>query len=195
MNRLTTVVALSLMTLSPGLAHAAGWTVDSSQSRVSFVTVKADTIAESNIFKQVSGTVSEDGSARVTIPLDSVETRADTRNQRMREFLFETMKFPDAVITAKLNMADLRMLKVGDRKEMTLKANVSMHGHDLDIEPDVFVTRIGPRAVTVETTEPIVVEAFDFDMEQGLAKLKDLAGLPSITPAVSVSFSLLFTEN
>ena len=195
MNRLTTVVALSLMALSPGLAHAAGWTVKGDQSRVSFVTVKADTIAESNYFKQVGGTVSDDGSARITIPLDSVETNADTRNQRMREFLFETMKFPEAVITAKLNMADLKQMKVGDRKIISLDAKVEMHGHDLDIEPDVFVTRVGPRAVTVETAEPVIVEAFDFDMEQGLAKLKDLAGLPSITPAVAVGFSLMFTEN
>lgn len=195
MNRLTTVVALSLMALSPGLAHAAGWTVKSDQSRVSYVTVKADTIAESNYFKQVSGTVSEDGTARITIPLDSVETRADSRNERMRQFLFETMKFPDAVITAKLDMADLHKLKVGEREEMTLKAEVGMHGKTLDIEPDVFVTRVGPRGVTVETAEPVIVEAFDFDMEQGLAKLKDLAGLPSITPAVAVSFSLMFTEN
>lgn len=194
MKRLTTIVALSLMALSPGLAHAATWSVVSNQSRVSYVTVKAGTIAEANHFKDVTGTVSSDGTAKITIPLSSVETNVDSRNERMRQFLFEVMKFPDAVITAKLDMPALMKMPVGGREEMTLKATVAMHGKTLEIEPDVFVTRVGPGAVTVETAEPILVEAFDFDFEQGLAKLKDLAGLPSITPAVPVSFSLMFKQ-
>lgn len=194
MKRLTTLVALSLVALSPGLASAAQWNVVSDQSRVSYVTVKADTIAEVNHFTKVTGMVSDDGMAKIVIPLSSVETNVDSRNERMRQFLFEVMKFPDAVITAHLDMAALEKLPVGGREQMKLMAKVTMHDKSLDIEPTVFVTRVGPKAVTVETAEPIVVTSFDFDFDQGLAKLKDLAGLPSITPAVPVSFSLMFHE-
>jgi hypothetical protein len=180
--------------LAPGVAAAAGWTVVSDQSNVAFVSVKADAIGEVMHFTSVSGTVSADGQAKVTIPLKSIESNVDVRNQRMRDFLFETMKFPDAVISAKLDMAKLKGVAVGTRTRMPLEATVDMHGLSLDIEPDVYVTHVAENQVLVETATPVIVTADDFEMQPGIDKLKELAALPSITPVVPVTFSLMFEE-
>jgi hypothetical protein len=180
--------------LAPGVAAAAGWTVVGDQSSVAFVSVKADAIGEVMHFTSVSGTVSADGQAKVTIPLKSIESNVDVRNQRMRDFLFETMKFPDAVISAKLDMAKLKGVAVGTRTRMPLEATVDMHGLSLDIEPDVYVTHVAENQVLVETATPVIVTADDFEMQPGIDKLKELAALPSITPVVPVTFSLMFEE-
>jgi polyisoprenoid-binding protein YceI len=192
MNGLLKSSVAALIFLAPGVAAAAGWTVVSDQSTVAFVSVKADAIGEVMHFTSVSGTVSQDGQAKVTIPLKSVETNVDVRNERMRDFLFETMKFPDAVITAKLDMAKLTDIAVGERTRLPLEATVEMHGLSLDIEPDVYVTHVAENQVLVETATPVIVTADDFEMQPGLDKLKELAALPSITPVVPVTFSLMF---
>jgi len=43
-----------------------------------------------------------------------------------------------------------------------------------------------------ETVDPIVVDAAAFGLAPGLAELQKIANLPSITPAVPVTASLLF---
>jgi polyisoprenoid-binding protein YceI len=192
MNGLLKSSVAALIFLAPGVAAAAGWTVVSDQSTVAFVSVKADAIGEVMNFTSVSGSVSDDGEAKVTIPLDSVESNVDVRNERMREFLFETMKFPDAVITAHLDMAKLTDIAVGSRTRLALEATVDMHGLSLDIEPDVYVTHVAENRVLVETATPVIVTADDFEMQPGLDKLQELAALPSITPVVPITFSLMF---
>lgn len=188
-------VAAAVLFLLPGVAMAAEWSVKGDESNVSFVTVKADSLGEVHHFTSVTGTVSDAGEAKITIPLNSVETNVDVRNERMREFLFETMKFPDAVITAHLDMAALEKLAVGERTRMTLEATVGLHGQEADIEPDVYVTHVADGKVLVETAAPVLVTADDFALQPGVDKLKELAGLPSITPVVPVTFSLMFEEN
>ncbi len=51
------------------------------------------------------GSVSSDGSVNVAIELDSVNTLIEVRNERVREMLFETVNFPLAKITAKVEAA------------------------------------------------------------------------------------------
>jgi len=44
----------------------------------------------------------------------------------------------------------------------------------------------------VNTIKPIMLDAFDFGLSEGVTKLMEVAKLPSISTAVPVSFSLIF---
>ena len=173
---------------------AGDWTIDNTASHIAFVSVKSGEIAEAHSFKTVSGQVSETGDANIAIELASVETNIDIRNERMREFLFETNTFPQAKVTAKLTPDSFTSLAVGDSAALTLSAVLSLHGEDNDIEADVIVTRIAADKVQVLSRTPIIVRADDFLLGTGLEKLREIANLPSITPEVPVTFSLVFTQ-
>lgn len=170
------------------------WRVDSDQSTVAFVTVKSGDIAEAHHFGRVTGAVTANGAAEVKIALDSVETKIDVRNQRIREFLFQTDAYPAATVDARLNPADFDKLGIGERMSLPLTATLSLHGVDSEIDATVSVTRIAADKVLVETTEPIIVKAETFGLSEGVEKLRTLAGLPSITPEAPVSFSIVFVH-
>ncbi len=80
---------LLLLSLTASQAFA-GWTLDNTDSRLSFVTVKAQNVAEVHSFTQLSGEVDSTGIATVTIQLASVDTLIEIRDERMREVLFQT---------------------------------------------------------------------------------------------------------
>jgi len=53
--------------------------------------------------------------------------------------------------------------------------------------------KTGDKLLAASTT-PIIINAADFKMEEGVAKLQALAKLPSVATAVPVSFILSFTK-
>ena len=168
------------------------WSLDNDGSYVNYTTIKAGSIAEPNTFTSLTGSVSEDGTAEVTIILDSIHTNIDTRDVRMREFLFKTDQHTYAVITSQIDMAGLSGLEVGARAVQSIEINVALAGASNVYDADVFVTRAGPNTVSVETRAPILVKPDDFGVQADIDYLQELAGLPSITPVVPVNFSLLF---
>ena len=89
---------LAIQLLFVGNAMA-GWELDNERSTVQFMSVKNASIAELHYFHALAGEVADDGQARVSIDLDSIETLIPIRNQRLRELLFETVRFPAATLT------------------------------------------------------------------------------------------------
>jgi polyisoprenoid-binding protein YceI len=170
------------------------WTLDPAQSRVAFTTVKAGEIAEAHGFRTLSGSVGADGAATLAIDLASVSTNVDIRNERMREFLFETGAYPVATVTAQLDPAAFSALKVGESKLQPVEATLDLHGVKSPVEAELAVTRIAGGEVKVETAAPIIVDAGTYGLTEGVAKLQELAGLPGITPQVPVSVSLVFAK-
>jgi hypothetical protein len=65
--------------------------------------------------------------AEVSIPLSSVETFIDIRNERMRDILFKVADFPTVTVTAEIPMDDLAAPSDGERTtsevDLTLAAN------------------------------------------------------------------------
>ncbi|UTW53913.1 YceI family protein [Kordiimonas sp. SCSIO 12610] len=175
-------------------AMAEDWKIDQEQSRVSFITVKQSEVGEVHTFQKLSGNVQDDGDVSVTISLNSVETNIDIRNERMRKLLFETETAPNAVVS--LNIIDLNLssLKVGERKLVNVTFNLDLHFENMDLDADMFVTRISDTTVLVETASPVLVHADDFNLGAGVLKLRELAGLDAISPIVPVTASLIFTR-
>ncbi|NNE59064.1 MAG: YceI family protein [Hellea sp.] len=176
-----------------GPAELAGdWTLNTDESGLTYITIKLDDIAEINTFRDISGTVTSEGNASIIINLNSVDTANEIRDPRMKQYLFETEKYPVAKADATLDMSAFESLKTGDRHTELLNLQLDLHGVKAQMDYYVSVTRLGPNKVLVENKAPLILDARDFGMDAGLAKLQELAGLDSITPVVPITVSLVF---
>jgi len=184
--------ALLVAACSQSAAQGSDWQLDAGASALNFVSIKSGSIAETHHFGDISGSVAEDGTAELLIALDSVETGIEIRNERMREHFFQTGEYPQARLTAQIDLAALTGLEPGQRTTLPLQGTLELHGVSLPVETEVTVTDLNGERVLVETAQPVLLHVNDFGLADGLATLQDLAGLPSITPVVPVTASLVF---
>jgi len=171
---------------------AGAWTLDSPSSKIAFASIKAGEVIETHFFTGLTGEVSPSGETVITIPLDQVETKIDQRNERMRTLFFKTDSYPTAAIRATVDAAAFAELPIGGRIATELEGVLSLHGVESAVYADVFVTRIANARVEVATSEPVIVHVADFNLEAGLEALREIANLPAITPAIPVTFTLVF---
>ncbi len=181
-------------TASPAPVTESAWSLDPAASRLAYVSIKAGEVAENNRFDTLSGTIAADGTASLSIDLASVNTGAPLRDERMREVFFQTADNPAATITAKLDPARFAGLAVGQSVLRPLKASVTIKGASADVATEVLVTRITEDRVLVVSAAPVIVSTDMFGLTDELGELRALAQLPSITPAVPVTFTLAFTR-
>ena len=177
---------------TPPSVTADAWTLAPELSSVTYVSVKSGAIAETNVFRTLNGRVERDGTARLGVALNSVETNIDIRNERVRNILFEVSEFPEAAATLTTDPAMFEELAVGDRLAVESVLTLALHGLEAEYDVSLFVTRAGADRVVVETAAPVLVDAREFELGAGLETLKSLANLPAITPVAPVSVSLVF---
>jgi len=189
MHKFLTAILLTL----PLIAHA-DWTLDNEQSELSFMSVKAEVYAEQHRFTSLSGQIDAKGKAGVSVDLSSVETRIPIRNERMKEFLFDVAQFPTLEVSTSTESINLSGMKVGDRMVSSLSFDVSLHGSSKTYPAKVSIVKLDSGSVQVQSVNPVVVNAADFSLLEGVSKLQALAGLPSISPLVPVSFLLTFND-
>lgn len=170
------------------------WTLDPAASRLAYVSIKAGEVAETNRFDTLSGSVAADGTASLDIDLASVNTGVEIRDERMRDIFFGVADNPRATVTAALDPARFAGLGVGQSVTRPLKAEVTMKGMTTAVETEVLVTRTAADRVLVVSTAPVIISTDMFGLTDELGELRALAELPSITPAVPVSFILTFTR-
>jgi OOP family OmpA-OmpF porin len=194
MRRMSIRACMLLAFVAAGLgsAKAQEWRLDSGASHFFMQTAKANSIVEVHQFTGLQGTVSPDGDARVTIDLTSVSSGIDVRDVRMRFLLFETYKFPNAEVTARLDMNRLRGVLNATRIVYPLTFAVSLHGMTKEFETLVYVTRLSDNSVSVSTVKPIVVVTDDFGLTAGLNKLSEAINGTPIVSAASFTFDLVF---
>ena len=184
------LVAAALLALG-AMSASAQWQLDPAESAVYFVSVKNSRVGEAHEFKSLSGGISGAGEAQVTIELDSVETLIPIRNERMREMLFETVKFPEAAVSTRLDADELAQLADGKRHRVTLPASLTLHGREQELQLPLELVMVGERLYVYSPT-PVMINAADFDLDGGVEKLREVAGLANISTAVPVTFSLQF---
>lgn len=189
MSRFIAFVSFAVVLAAP--AHAS-WVLDNDASRVSFVTTKAGAVAEVHKFTSISGSVSDSGQVGVTIELASVDTMIPIRDERMRDILFETSVFPEATLTASVDAAALSGLAAGESRQMSVSAELAMRNQTQAITLDLVVAKLSDSRLMVSSLQPVVITAAQVDLAEGVEELRDIAGLPSISPAVPVSVVLTF---
>lgn len=184
------------LALSLGGVEAANaqqeWLLNANASNFYMQTAKNNAIIENQRFTGLDGSVSRSGDATVKIDLISVKSGIDVRDVRMRFLLFETFKFPQAEITAKLDMTKLQDLTSQIRMTYPLKFKLNLHGLEREFEAPVTVTRITDQSVSVASAAPIIVTADDFNLTAGIAKLSEAVGGIPIVAATSITFDLVF---
>ncbi|WP_259937603.1 OmpA family protein [Sulfitobacter sp. M368] len=187
----------SLIAVQPVAAQSpfeGGWTLNTEMSNLSFQSVKKQTVVESSGFATFQGTIDESGMAKVTVLLDSVDTKIDLRNVRMRFLFFETFKFPEATITAQINPADIADLATVRRKKVAVDYTVDLHGVQQSYQSMVTATLLTDDLVSIASATPISVPVADFNLTEGLGKLQDAANV-EIIPSATVSFDWVFARN
>ncbi len=181
----------------PALAQspfAGGWTLKPEMSNLSFQSVKNQTVAESSSFASLQGGIDETGATSVTVLLDSVDTKIDLRNVRMRFLFFETFKFPEARITGRIDPALLADLTTARRKQVPVTYEIDLHGVKKSYEANVTATLLSDNLVSVASARPISVPVADFNLADGLGKLEEAANV-TILPSATVTFDWVFARN
>jgi polyisoprenoid-binding protein YceI len=172
----------------------AGWSMDPERSHLAFISIKAKDVAEVHSFTEMAGSIADDGQVSVSMMLDSVETLIPIRNERMREFLFDTTDYKDATLTAKVDPALIADMKPGDIAQITAEGTLSMHGATQPMILNMQAAKVADGTVMVASTKPLVIDAAKFGMSDGVEKLREIAGLDSISNAVPVTFAMTFVQ-
>ncbi len=175
-------------------AFAPGWTMAPELSKLDVQSVKNETKVESSTFAAFEGAIAPDGLATVTIQLNSIDTGVDLRNVRMRFLFFETFKYPEAVVTVRLDRAMLGDLESRRRLSLTLPFELDLHGITKELETEVVLTMLTDQLVSVASSRPISIGTDLFNLTDGLRKLEEAASV-SVIPSGSVTFDFVFRRN
>lgn len=193
MSSLKCALMGALLILASPLALAE-WQLDGDTSRISFVSVKRGKMAEVQRFDQLSGQIDDKGAVRLVVSLASIDSGLALRDERMRNAFFEIERYPEATITSQLDLSLYDDLQVGQSRPQTIDFNLDLHGQQRRLKAEVLVSRPSEERIEVTTLEPLVLKLIDFDLEEKLAPLKEVANLPSITPEVPVFAVLGFRQ-
>lgn len=182
-----------LLTACASVSAHANWYLDGESSRLSFISTKNANISEVQRFLVLHGKVDPKGMAHVQVDLDSVNSGIALRDERMRKDLFEIKTFPQALISAQINLQPINDLAPGAQLELRLPLTVKLHGKEQNYNAELLATRLDDRRFQVVTLEPLVLNAEDFDLAPGLNALRKAAGLSAISLSVPVGAVLIFT--
>ena len=187
------VVSLSLAALVSGAPAWAEWQV-ADNSSIQFVSIKNNTIGEVSHFDMISGTLSDQGAVEVRVTLDSVETNIGIRNDRMKKMLFEVGLYPEAVITAQLSPEAMAVLGSSSEAAVPVVLQIDLHGQVVSKDAVLTVSVTDAGGFSAMTSQPILLSAAEFDLEDGVAALQSVAGLNAISRVIPVTVSLNFTK-
>jgi hypothetical protein len=194
MFKRSTLQTLAFLLLTgAALSARADWYLDGESSRLSFVSTKNANVSEVQRFLVLHGKVDPQGLAQVEVELESINSGIPLRDERMRKELFQIERFPDALISTKIDLRPINDLAPGAQLELRLPLMVDLHGKQHQYQAELLATRLDDRRFQVVTLEPLVVNAEDFDLAPGLETLRKMAGLSAISLSVPVGAVLIFT--
>ncbi len=186
MNRMTRF----LMILLFPLAVQADWELVADKSSFTFETTKNHDISEEHAFHDLSGMVFSSGMATVTIDLRSVDTGIPIRDERMRNLLFDRVS--KVTYEARIDPAILNRVVDSHEVETTLNGTLTLNGIRVEYPIEVEIERESDGRIKVESESDGELNVGAFGFSEGIEKLREIAGLKSISPVVSFEFRLEF---
>jgi len=181
-----------ILTMLSTMAHA-DWNLQQ-PSQLTFTTTKNTYLTEIHHFRQLQGSVMDNGYAELSIDLNSVDTGIPVRDERMKSMLFDISSFATATLKTQLDPTLLKKVKKGEVLATELDAQLTLHGIEKSIKAPVIIARTADGSLLVSSSEPVLINADQFDLSAGVEKLREVAGLKSIEAVVPVSFTLTFRE-
>jgi polyisoprenoid-binding protein YceI len=172
----------------------ADWTLSPNGSNINFISVKNTTVAEIHQFKNISGSVTDSGDVKISIDLTSVDTAISVRDDRMKEMLFETGKFPVATLSSTVDFDALSGLSAGKTMPIEVEFDLDLHGNKQLLTANLQVTGLENGGLQVNSINPIVIDSAAFKLDGGVAALQQVAKLNSIATSVPVNVQLFFMK-
>ena len=189
MKKSLTVLAAALIAFA-SQAGAASWQADNAD--IDFLSIKVNqkkrSVTEESNFTASTARLEADGSFTLNVDLKSVKTSVDLRDERLRDWVFETGKFGTATITGKVDMATIDKLAVGQRLTLEQPLKLDLHGNKADIDATLSVYRRTADIIDVQTVNPVILNTQELGLGEGVNKLIDVMGLLTIADQVPVSF-------
>lgn len=189
MKKLALVLAAAL-----SFSAAADWSVNSAQSSLNFVSVKNDVVAETHSFKDLTGSLTEAGDFAVAIPAMSIDTMIPIRNERILEHVLAAKQYATINAKGKVDSKVLAGLKTGDSVVVDQALDLTLLTKTQSLTAKVKVTKVSDSQLVVTTVAPIMLDVNKFELNAGVEKLRELAGLKSISPMVPTTFSLVLVK-
>ncbi|MBU0911912.1 MAG: YceI family protein [Gammaproteobacteria bacterium] len=189
MNKLALIVAAAL-----SFSAAADWSVNSQQSSLNFVSVKNDVVAETHSFKDLTGKLTEAGEFAVAIPAMSIDTIIPIRNERILEHVLAAKQYATINAKGKVDSKVLTGLKTGDSVVVDQALDLTLLTKTQSLMAKVKVTKVSDSQLVVTTVAPIMLDVNKFELNAGVEKLRELAGLKAISPMVPTTFSLVLVK-
>ena len=172
------------------LTAQADWQLDNTQSSLNFISVKNVNAAEVFHVTQLQGSLNNNGELEIKLDLDSIKTQVDIRDDRLKEYLFDTKNFKVATLSAQLPAEILDTIKQGGVLNTSITGMLDFHGFQKAITANVTLLSDG-ETILASTQQPIIIQAADFGLDTGIEKLRELAKLSNIGHSVPVSFNLV----
>ncbi len=194
MRQISLILVTLLVSAITSLPALATWQLDNEKSSLTFISVKKATIAENHHFAKLEGHIDEQALVNINVDLASVNTNIAIRDERMKQFVFQSNKYTSANFSAQLDNAMIEALKIGEVKKLAVNGKIDFHGQQQAVSIDVNVIKSTEKQIFVQTNQPFFIKADDFGVVAGINKLKELAALPSIDYVVPVSFSVTFAR-
>lgn len=167
------------------------WMINNSESSLQFITVKKESVAEVQSFTNMTGGVDDLGRVKLVVELASVDTMISLRDERIRNFLFETDLLPELQLEAQIDVAQVNSLQAGQVMPITLETDLQLHGLYKTVNAELLVIKLPNNRVQVTSAKPIIIKGEDFNLDGGIEYLRDLAGLNSIGNSVPVYLNLV----
>jgi hypothetical protein len=171
----------------PAVAEQILWQLDTDKSQINYISTKNGDIQEHNTLRFLSGSIDQQKQVELIIDLNSINTNIDIRDQRMRDLLFETDQYPTAKIEAEIDNNLPLMTAYPIDYRVTLKNQ--QHSYQSPV-----MIHSGGGEMMVTSAEPVTVNAETFGLNTALEKLREIAGLSSISPSIQVEYKLHFIQ-
>ncbi|WP_072281670.1 YceI family protein [Rappaport israeli] len=187
---------LSAVLLSSSWAQAAQWV--SNDNAITFLTTKVNqenaSITEQSSFQNSQARLDESGNFVLEIDLNSVQTNVEIRDERLRDWVFQTDKFTQAKVSATLDVKALEQLAVGEVLKLQQPLMLELHGEQVDLQADLAIQKVAEDKLMVSTLSPVIVDTSAVNMKDGVAELVKVMALSSIVQQVPVSFNAQFVR-
>ncbi|GAA6183924.1 YceI family protein [Aliiglaciecola sp. NS0011-25] len=191
--RTHSLISFAICCAAFGSFSHASWTLDNDSSTVNFISTKNEHISEIHHFTKLSGKLSDSGQLQAAVQLSSVETNIAIRNERMQTYLFDVKNTPEATITAQLPESVMGM-GAGTSAMVTLDTNITIKGKSAPYSVELSISKDDDGSFHATTVKPVLIKAANHDLDPGIAKLQELAGLKSIGLTVPMTFSVTFNQ-
>ena len=184
-----TVYAVLLGMMGSALAdhHGEQLWVLSDESQISLTSTKNGLVSETHSLAAIEGGVSAGGKVELALDLRAIETNIPIRNERMQTWLFSDE--PVARLSANIQPA-LSAKETAFTIDQTL--TVEANGNTLTLDVPLTVVREGNAEARV--AGQLIIDVADFGYAPGIEKLREIAGLKSISTEVPVDVKLVFVR-